>query len=108
MAGALSGLFVVGGALVSVPLLERVAGYSQQRAQAMVLVMLVPASAIGLVVYSSAGYVRWGEACALAGGGGVGTAWRSDSTGHEAAATEALLCSSARSRWFVAGHRSLT
>jgi uncharacterized protein len=68
LAGALSGLFVVGGALVSVPLLERVAGYSQQRAQAMVLVMLVPASAIGLVVYSSAGYVRWGEALALAGG----------------------------------------
>jgi uncharacterized membrane protein YfcA len=68
MAGALSGLFVVGGALVSVPLLERVAGYSQQRAQAMVLVMLVPASAIGLMVYSSAGYVRWGEALALASG----------------------------------------
>jgi uncharacterized protein len=67
LAGALSGLFVVGGALVSVPLLERVAGYSQQ-AQAMVLLMLVPASAIGLVVYSSAGYVRWDEAIALAVG----------------------------------------
>jgi uncharacterized membrane protein YfcA len=65
-AGALSGLFVVGGALVSVPLLERAAGYSQQRAQAMVLLMLVPASAIGLVVYSSAGYVRWEDALALA------------------------------------------
>jgi uncharacterized membrane protein YfcA len=68
LAGALSGLFVVGGALVSVPLLERTAGYSQQRAQAMVLLMLVPASAIGLVVYSSAGYVRWDEAIALAVG----------------------------------------
>jgi uncharacterized membrane protein YfcA len=68
LAGTLSGLFVVGGALVSVPLLERVAGYSQQRAQAMVLLMLVPASAIGLVVYSSAGYVRWDEAIALAVG----------------------------------------
>jgi uncharacterized membrane protein YfcA len=65
LAGALSGLFVVGGALVSVPLLEWVAGYSQQRAQAIVLVMSVPASLIGLVVYSSAGYVRWGEALAL-------------------------------------------
>jgi hypothetical protein len=41
LAGALSGLFVVGGALVAVPLLERVARYSQQRAQAMVLLMLV-------------------------------------------------------------------
>jgi uncharacterized membrane protein YfcA len=66
LAGALSGLFVVGGALVGVPLLERAAGYSQQRAQAMVLLMLVPASAIGLVVYSSAGYVRWEDAVALA------------------------------------------
>jgi uncharacterized membrane protein YfcA len=66
LAGALSGLFVVGGALVSMPLLERAAGYSQQRAQAMVLLMLVPASAIGLVVYSSAGYVRWEDALALA------------------------------------------
>ena len=66
LAGALSGLFVVGGALVSVPLLERLAGYSQQRAQAMVLLMLVPASAIGLVVYSAAGYVRWEDALVLA------------------------------------------
>jgi uncharacterized protein len=66
LAGALSGLFVVGGALLSVPLLERAVGYSQQRAQAMVLLTLVPASAIGLVVYSSAGYVRWEDALALA------------------------------------------
>jgi uncharacterized membrane protein YfcA len=68
LAGALSGLFVVGGALVTVPLLERVAGYSQQRAQAIALLMLVPASAIGLVVYSSAGYVEWSKGLALAAG----------------------------------------
>jgi uncharacterized membrane protein YfcA len=68
LAGALSGLFVVGGALVSVPLLERMAGYSQQRAQAMVLLMLVPASATGLAVYSSAGYVRWDAGLPLAVG----------------------------------------
>jgi uncharacterized membrane protein YfcA len=66
LGGALSGFFVVGGALVAVPLLERVARYSQQRAQAMVLLMLVPASAIGLVSYASAGYVRWDVAIALA------------------------------------------
>jgi uncharacterized membrane protein YfcA len=68
IAGALSGFFVVGGALVAVPLLERVAQYSQQRAQALVLLMLVPASAIGLVSYASAGYVRWTPALALAAG----------------------------------------
>ena len=34
----------------------------------MVLLMLVPASAIGLLVYSSAGYVRWEDALALAVG----------------------------------------
>jgi uncharacterized membrane protein YfcA len=33
----------------------------------MVLLMLVPASAIGLVVYSSAGYVRWEDALAPLG-----------------------------------------
>jgi uncharacterized protein len=66
LAGALSGFFVVGGALVSVPLLERVAQYSQQRAQAMALLMLVPASAIGLASYSLAGYVHWDAAVALA------------------------------------------
>jgi uncharacterized membrane protein YfcA len=65
-AGVLSGFFVIGGALVSVPLLERIGQYSQQRAQAMVLLMLVPASAIGLVSYASAGYVRWEPAVALA------------------------------------------
>jgi uncharacterized membrane protein YfcA len=68
LAGTLSGLFVVGGALVTVPLLERVARYSQQRAQAMALLMLVPASAVGLVVYSSAGYVEWNKGLALAAG----------------------------------------
>lgn len=62
------GIGSLAGALVSVPLLERAAGYSQQRAQAMVLLMLVPASAIGLVVYSLAGYVRWDVAVALAVG----------------------------------------
>jgi uncharacterized protein len=66
IAGALSGFFVVGGALVSVPLLERVARYSQQRAQATVLLMLVPASALGLISYAAAGFVRWGIAIPLA------------------------------------------
>jgi uncharacterized membrane protein YfcA len=34
----------------------------------MVLLMLVPASAIGLVSYASAGYVRWDVGIALAAG----------------------------------------
>jgi uncharacterized protein len=66
IAGALSGFFVVGGALVSVPLLERVAKYSQQRAQATVLLMLVPASALGLVSYAANGFVHWSVAIPLA------------------------------------------
>jgi uncharacterized protein len=68
LAGALSGFFIVGGALVSVPLLERVARYSQQRAQATVLLMLVPASAIGLVSYAGSGYVEWNFSIPLAVG----------------------------------------
>jgi len=66
IAGALSGFFVVGGALVSVPLLERVARYSQQRAQATVLLMLIPAAALGLISYGAAGFVRWSVAVPLA------------------------------------------
>jgi uncharacterized protein len=66
LAGALSGFFVVGGALVAVPLLERVARYSQQRAQATVLLMLVPASALGLISYAANGFVRWSAAVPLA------------------------------------------
>jgi uncharacterized membrane protein YfcA len=108
LAGALSGLFVVGGALVSVPLLERAAGYSQQRAQAMVLLMLVPASAIGLVVYSSAGYVRWeGRARARLGCRRGRAARDADGLGHEAAAAEALLRRGASRRWVTARRRPL-
>jgi uncharacterized protein len=66
LAGALSGFFVVGGALVAVPLLERVAKYSQQRAQATVLLMLVPASALGLISYAANGFVHWSAAIPLA------------------------------------------
>jgi uncharacterized protein len=66
LAGALSGIFIVGGALVSVPLLERLARYSQQRAQATVLLMLVPASALGLISYSASGFVHWNVAVPLA------------------------------------------
>jgi uncharacterized protein len=65
-AGALNGFFVVGGALVSVPLLERIARYSQQHAQAVVLMMLVPASAVALVSYAQAGYIHWNASIALA------------------------------------------
>jgi uncharacterized protein len=66
LAGVLSGFFVVGGALVSVPLLERVARYSQQRAQATSLLMLVPASALGLGSYATNGFVHWDLAVPLA------------------------------------------
>jgi uncharacterized protein len=66
IAGALSGFFIIGGGLVSVPLLERVARYSQQRAQATALLMLVPASALGLASYATNGFVRWSVAIPLA------------------------------------------
>lgn len=65
LGGFLSGFFVVGGALVSVPLIEAIAGYSQQRAQALVLLMLVPAASVGLISYATNGYVRWDAAVAL-------------------------------------------
>jgi uncharacterized membrane protein YfcA len=92
-AGALSGFFVVGGALVSVPLLERIAQYSQQRAQAMVLLMLVPASAIGLVS------VRVGRLRAMGASRCVGdrrgsrrASRHAGGAHHEAASPAAALC----------------
>jgi uncharacterized protein len=66
IAGALRGFFIIGGGLVTVPLLERIARYSQQRAQATALLMLVPASALGLVSYATNGFVRWSVAVPLA------------------------------------------
>jgi uncharacterized protein len=66
LAGSLSGFFIIGGGLVAVPLLERVGRYSQQRAQANVLLMLVPASAVGFCSYAASGYVRWETAVPLA------------------------------------------
>jgi uncharacterized protein len=66
LAGALSGFFIIGGGLVTVPLLERVGGYSQQKAQAMTLLMLVPASVVGFCSYAGSGYVHWETAVPLA------------------------------------------
>ena len=66
VAGSLSGFFVVGGALVTVPLLERIGRYSQQRAQATVLMMLLPASALALTVYAYNGFVQWSSGIPLA------------------------------------------
>ena len=58
----------------------------------MVLLMLVPASAIGLVVYSS-------DTC---GGRRARAARDADGTGHEAAAAEALLRRGASRGWVAA------
>jgi uncharacterized protein len=66
LAGVLSGFFVIGGALVCVPVLERVARYSQQRAQATALLMLTPTSALAFLSYAASGYVRWPQAIPLA------------------------------------------
>jgi uncharacterized protein len=66
LAGVLSGFFVIGGALVCVPVLERVARYSQQRAQATALLMLTPTSALAFLSYAASGYVRWALAIPLA------------------------------------------
>jgi uncharacterized membrane protein YfcA len=64
--GFAGGLFAIGGALIAIPLLTAGFGFTQHDSQgtSMVMLMLVPASAIGLVVYSSAGYVRWEDALA--------------------------------------------
>jgi uncharacterized protein len=66
VAGVLSGFFVVGGALVTVPLLRAITGMDQRRSQGLALLALVPASIVGVFQYSVAGNVNWKLGVALA------------------------------------------
>jgi uncharacterized membrane protein YfcA len=51
--GFAGGLFAIGGALIAIPLLTAGFGFTQHDSQGTAMLMLVPASAISLVVYSS-------------------------------------------------------
>jgi uncharacterized protein len=64
-AGALSGLFGVGGGILFVPTLALVVGLGQLDAQATSLAAMIPVVAFGAWQQHRAGTVRWGEGIAI-------------------------------------------
>ena len=82
LGGILSGLFSVGGAVFSVPLLALYFGYTQTEAQGLSLALVAPGTIVGIVAYALAGDVDWPIGIPLALGGvlsvryGVGLAHR--------------------------------
>jgi uncharacterized protein len=64
-AGALSGLFGVGGGILFVPTLALVVGLDQLGAQATSLAAMIPVVAFGAWQQHQAGNVRWREGLAL-------------------------------------------
>lgn len=68
-AGALGGLFGVGGAVLATPVLTAVFGTSQVVAQGLSLSLAAPSTAVTLVTYTTHGQVDWALGVPLAIGG---------------------------------------
>ena len=71
-AGALSGLFGVGGGILFVPTLALVVGLGQLEAQATSLAAMIPVVAFGAWQQHHAGNVRWREGIAIGAASIVG------------------------------------
>jgi uncharacterized membrane protein YfcA len=72
-AGALAGLFGVGGGIVFVPALTLVLGLSQLTAEATSLLAIIPVAAYGSWLQTRQGTVRWRDALAI-GAASIATA----------------------------------
>src|SRR5690606_13399814 len=68
-AGALGGLFGVGGAVLATPVLTSVFGTSQVIAQGLSLSLAAPSTGVTLVTYALHGQVDWALGVPLAIGG---------------------------------------
>jgi hypothetical protein len=66
--GFLSGMFSVGGAIFSVPLMAALFGFSQAAAQGFGLALVAPGTLAGLAAYTAAGDVDWPVGLTLAAG----------------------------------------
>jgi uncharacterized membrane protein YfcA len=75
LSGLMSGLFTVGGGLVSVPALVSLFGMRQTQAQGIALALVIPASVTALASYAQAGNVDWSVGVPLALGGLVSVSW---------------------------------
>jgi uncharacterized membrane protein YfcA len=75
ISGVFSGLFTIGGGLVSVPALVSLFGMRQTQAQGIALALVIPASVTALFSYAQAGNVDWHVGIPLALGGLVSVSW---------------------------------
>lgn len=76
VSGVFSGLFTVGGGLVTVPALTSVFGVRRQTtAQGLALAAVVPGALVALLTYAMAGKVDWSRGLPLAVGGLLSISW---------------------------------
>lgn len=76
VSGVFSGLFTVGGGLVTVPALTTVFGVRRQTtAQGLSLAAVVPGALVALFTYAMAGKVDWSRGLPLAAGGLLSISW---------------------------------
>lgn len=76
VSGVFSGLFTVGGGLVTVPALTSVFGVRRQTtAQGLALAAVVPGALVALFTYAMAGQVDWSRGLPLAVGGLLSISW---------------------------------
>ncbi|HYY33656.1 MAG TPA: sulfite exporter TauE/SafE family protein [Gaiellaceae bacterium] len=73
-AGALSGMFGVGGGILFVPTLSLVVGLSHLEAQATSLAAIIPVAAVGAWQHHRYGNVRWRPAIGIGLASAVGVA----------------------------------
>jgi len=74
-AGALGGMFGVGGGVVATPVLTSVFGLTQAAAQGLALALAAPSTAMALATYAGHGHVDWSTGLALALGGMLSVSW---------------------------------
>lgn len=74
-AGALGGLFGVGGAVLAVPVLTNVFGVGQLMAQGLSLALALPSTSVTLLTYALHGHVDWLMGVPLAVGGLLSISW---------------------------------
>jgi len=72
LAGALSGMFGVGGGTVIVPLLVLLAAYPQRLASGTSLAAILPTATVGVISYALSGDVQWFAGIILAAGAVIG------------------------------------
>jgi uncharacterized protein len=74
-AGALGGMFGVGGAVLAVPILTNLFGASQLVAQGLSLALALPSTGVTLLTYALHHHVDWAMGAPLAVGGLLSISW---------------------------------